>query len=544
MESSLKSIETSFCEKLARRVVAACGVAALGCLAVIALVILGHNSGPGEEIVILDRQALLPGLLGALALAALFAGAGGLVCRPSPPPRRLDLACGLVCAWCFGFAFWWGVQCDFIPRNTDMAWVRQASLDLLNGQYNGLINSYLINYPFQIGTALYFEGLFRLFGTTATWPISLTNALWWSFSVYCGYRITGRLADDALLPRCIYLLLAVFCLPPLLYSPIFYGDVVAIGCSFLAVWWAMRLFCGHKLRYFFGAAAVLAAGTLVRNTVLITALAILLVFCAAQPGSGTPPKARARHILACAGLLLVFVFCLHSGDFLDRYLRFRTGFSLGPGLPKSSWLVMGSKESRRGCGWYDNWPEWVTDASGGDMELANEKSLIELRRQYQGYLHDPASAARFFFRKTASQWAEPTFESLLSYSHIWDEAGRIKGGAFLASVYEGALRPAIIFWDDAFQNLVYLGALAFLLGQCFGKKGGAKVPLYALLPVVVFLGGFLFYLFWEAKGRYCLPFFLMLLPAAACGVPVLWHRVRAAAARLQAGLAARRGQNQ
>jgi len=33
-----------------------------------------------------------------------------------------------------------------------------------------------------------------------------------------------------------------------------------------------------------------------------------------------------------------------------------------------------------------------------------------------------------------------------------------------------------------------------------------------------FIGGFLCYLFWEAKSIYTLPFFLLLIPMAACGV--------------------------
>ncbi len=532
-----------FLQGLACRAVLCCSVAALGYLAVTALATLARNGGPGDEIVRLGRQALLPGAAGAALLSLLLAGAGRrLLGDPAKARRRLDIGCGAVCALCFCLAFWWGVQCDFIPRGTDMERIRQASLDLLGGQYNGLANGYFTYYPFQVGTALYFEGVFRLFGTTATWPVSLTNALWWALSVYCGYRITGCMGGGDLLPQGVYLMLAALCLPPLLYSPIFYGDVVNIGASFLAVWWAMQLCQRRRLRYFCGVAAVLAAGTIVRNTLLIPALAILLVFAAGYPAAPAPPKRWARHLLAGAGLLLVFGLCLNSGLLLNRYMRFRAGLSLGPGLPKSSWLVMGSKESARGCGWYDGWPDWVVEASGGDMRLADQKSRIELRHRYEGFARDPAYAARFFHQKMASQWADPTFESLLSYSHIWDDAGRIEGSGFLASVYDGALRPCAILWMDQYQNLIYLAALAWLLRECFGKGAGQRAPIYALLPVAVFLGGFFFYLFWEAKGRYCLPFFLMLLPVAACGVPVFGQTAGKAAGWLQKRRAgARRG---
>lgn len=201
---------------------------------------------------------------------------------------------------------------------------------------------------------------------------------------------------------------------------------------------------------------------------------------------------------------------------------------------------MGGKEGTLGCGWFDGWIIWVDEASGGDMELADLKSKIELQRLYRHYISHPFEAAGFFHQKLASEWLDPSFQSFEPgfYEKILDEEGRLVNGGPFASLYHGALHDALLVWMDTFQSLVYLAALAFVLGQCFEKQAGKKVPLYALLPLVVFLGGFFFYLFWEAKGRYCLPFFLMLLPAAACGVPVLWQALRAIFARA-AGAAGR-----
>lgn len=35
-----------------------------------------------------------------------------------------------------------------------------------------------------------------------------------------------------------------------------------------------------------------------------------------------------------------------------------------------------------------------------------------------------------------------------------------------------------------------------------------------LLPFVYFIGGFLFQFIWEAKSRYCLPYFVFLIPVS------------------------------
>ena len=86
----------------------------------------------------------------------------------------------------------------------------------------------------------------------------------------------------------------------------------------------------------------------------------------------------------------------------------------------------------------------------------------------------------------------------------------------MTALYEGELHQTAITVMDRYQSVVYLAALAGALALCRKKDESIACA----LPLVVFLGGFLFYFFWEAKGRYCLPFFMLLLPVAAEGV--LW----------------------
>ena len=45
----------------------------------------------------------------------------------------------------------------------------------------------------------------------------------------------------------------------------------------------------------------------------------------------------------------------------------------------------------------------------------------------------------------------------------------------------------------------------------------------SLLLLLYFAGGFTFQFFWEAKARYCLPFFLILFPFAAAAFSFAGH---------------------
>ncbi len=48
-----------------------------------------------------------------------------------------------------------------------------------------------------------------------------------------------------------------------------------------------------------------------------------------------------------------------------------------------------------------------------------------------------------------------------------------------------------------------------------------------------FLGGFLCYLFWEAKGIYTLPFYLLLFPLAAYGMQTIMRAPHTGVARIR-----------
>ena len=45
--------------------------------------------------------------------------------------------------------------------------------------------------------------------------------------------------------------------------------------------------------------------------------------------------------------------------------------------------------------------------------------------------------------------------------------------------------------------------------------------IYLLIPYIALIGGFLFFLLWEAMGRYALPYVILVQPFAATGIGLL-----------------------
>ena len=124
---------------------------------------------------------------------------------------------------------------------------------------------------------------------------------------------------------------------------------------------------------------------------------------------------------------------------------------------------------------------------------------------------EPGKTAEFLLRKAESIWAEPTFQSL------WIQ--EVGGGSWLFprlsdSLFRegGVLNHLYVAAANVLQTLVYSGAFLWAL---FDRK---RICLAQLLPGIVFIGGFLFHLAWEAKGQYTAGYFMFLLPYAGAGI--------------------------
>lgn len=65
---------------------------------------------------------------------------------------------------------------------------------------------------------------------------------------------------------------------------------------------------------------------------------------------------------------------------------------------------------------------------------------------------------------------------------------------------------------DGYQILIYCGALICLLSKRF------TATLEVTAPLLFVIGGFILYIFWEAKSQYAMVYVLALVPYASSGL--------------------------
>lgn len=59
------------------------------------------------------------------------------------------------------------------------------------------------------------------------------------------------------------------------------------------------------------------------------------------------------------------------------------------------------------------------------------------------------------------------------------------------------------------------------------------MKLHRLLLPTIFIGGFLFHLFWEAKGQYTITYFILLIPYCARGLMDMTNEINDGVLRIQ-----------
>ena len=199
-----------------------------------------------------------------------------------------------------------------------------------------------------------------------------------------------------------------------------------------------------------------------------------------------------------------------------------TGQKFGKGMPMSSWIAIGlGQPDNMPAGWWSRFAIDAFERTGNDYALQSQISNDFVRNRLAFFAGNPSDGLNFFTNKLASEWAEPSFMTSL-YSELGESANHFSGlGSFLL-LGKGA--DVLLRFENVAQTVVYFLAIIGVIGLVHSlmkerSLGADSSQVFTrVLLCASFIGGFLCYLFWEAKSIYTLPFFLLLFPVAAYGI--------------------------
>ena len=147
-----------------------------------------------------------------------------------------------------------------------------------------------------------------------------------------------------------------------------------------------------------------------------------------------------------------------------------------------------------------------------DSDAAAEASKTVIQERLEVFKEDKAYTNDFFAKKIASQWNEPSYQS------IWTNQvrGRYGEPGKLAEWVMGEGEARVKSYMNAFQQLIFLLSA---IGAIFMMRR-RRVEL-SLIPIVI-LGGFLYHALFEAKSQYAITYFILMIPIAVYGLNALY----------------------
>lgn len=404
-------------------------------------------------------------------------------------------------------AAFWAISTQFIP-GVDEGEIQQFVSDFMRKDYSMFApGGYMCRSADNRGLFLFECGVSVIFGHKNYLVYELIN----SFAVAMIYRQFSEMLEGYGFHRGIQLsaiLTGIFFFPLIGYSIMVYGNLMGIALGVTAVKYELRFFSDMEWRNACRCALFITLAVLLKSNMLIYLIAIMLA--ALLHGI----LSRRKEIL-CLMILLVLGWEMQSA--IPTYIfQNMTGYELDTPYSYWSFIAMGLQESELAPGWWNGYIHsnyWEND---GDTQMQTAAAKESVCHSVEQFAQDPQYAFSFFTKKIASTWANPTFQCFATVRNGSNIEVPVWVLALLS--YPGQYVAAAFFHLLTF--LILVGAMTELMLSCH-----ANHDIDRLIFPMILTGGFFFHLFWEAKARYALLYFVVLIPYALMGYADLTGKI-------------------
>ncbi len=422
---------------------------------------------------------------------------------------------GILTALMFLFLIWWVTQTVFWYYG-DAEWMYRCALELLEGNFSQWKpGGYCYMWPFQSGTVLLIAGIVKCSSVgTSFYIFPIVSIVFYTVTIISLYATLKLLYRDRALVNVQGIMLTLY-IPYAFLTMCMYGDPVGYGWGALAVYHAVKYVkkdkpCNLILSAFFLCPAIwfkLNCSILMVGILVLTVLKVLEL------------RREKERILRSLFLILCFVLIVSVGTKIPYfYISRLSGMEMPAGNSKWAHLAMGAQDSDKAPGWYNGYNAETFIRNGYDTEKTAAEAKLALAESLKNFAENPSYAWEFYNRKLASEWNNPTMECF-HVQNFRNTALELSG--FVKSTINdgGKINILAIWFLDIAQSVLLFGILIYFLYE-------EKVDYQQLIWGLLFVGAFVFWMFWEAKCRYVAPYFLFLIPYSIMGYRILITRWR------------------
>ena len=407
--------------------------------------------------------------------------------------------------------FIWVIVTQLAP-SSDPGKVFDIAMQWRRGNFSSFAEGgYLFRYPFQSGIVLFYYFLSFFFGVGNYVAIQMVNVIALSCIYYTLSKLAGIFWPET---KGISLtVFATFLLWPALffYITYMYGTLPGLACSLAALYCAVKYIYTKKYHYAFLSSFLIGIATVLKTNCMIFLVAIICFLIYEVLDSIINHKIPLKRVLASLGFIFLLCFGVWASNrAVNRCVENLSGHEMPEGEVMVSWIVMGlSPDAAVGPGGYTGYIGHVFVKYNYDAEKITEASVAKIQTALQEMSEDwPNVGIPFFAKKTAFQWNDPTF---ISMDRMRGRISAFDLPSAVQSIIDGNLSVWMSVYLNYLQTLIWLGVLIYLV------KNRKSKNIYELFGIVVFLGGFIFHMAWEASASYTVPYFVVIIPYAVKG---------------------------
>ncbi len=366
---------------------------------------------------------------------------------------------------------------------------------------------YFSRFHHQLGLLGIYYLIALVFGTHNYVILQLINGL----AIILFYRELSELCKKFGFRRIVQLgvvLMGGIFFPLIMYCAFIYGNLMGLAFAVFAIRKEFDYFEKDKISDAVVSAIAIFMAILCKSNYLIFLIGML--------GHAVIEVLRSSKYKHSILIVMLAVAVLVQSTVPSLIAEKVSGYKFDQGTSSLAYIAMGLQDSYRGPGWYNGYVLKSYDENNYNTEKQAEVAKEEIINRVKYFMSDKSEACNFFLKKLASQWAEPTFQSFwivqslkssfkqseLMYNLVSEE-GEVKSAQFL----------------NLLQIVCIFGGILFCI--LYRKKMDSS---YLILPLI-FIGGFVFHIFWEAKGQYTLSYFVLLFPYVIAGYNELFTKV-------------------
>lgn len=408
---------------------------------------------------------------------------------------------GLVCIWGLISAIWIFMS-NLYPR-ADQRDIYNIILQMKKGIFDSFeIGKYMVANPHQLGLLLY-EYIFSfIFGVKNYLGLQLINVVALFITYFSIYKLTTYMFKDKKTSICTLIGLFLF-IPMWFYITFIYGNIIGLMFSMISLVFILKYLEKNKIVYLITASICIGLAIMLKSNYLIMLIAMVCIIILDMISNK-----KINNI----GIIIALILGYLVMKILVPIIAFEiTGKEKVKGIPMLAYVEMGIQEGTRAPGWYNGYNRKVYANNKYDYEKTTIQVKKDIKESISNFKNNPKYTVEFFYKKVVSQWNNPTFQCFWIGRGTKDAEGKVKPAIVRAINGNGKTNKILFEYTNIIQTIILFGATICILIN-FKEINGKQ-----LVFAVMFIGGFLFHIVWEAKCQYTISYFILLIPYSIRG---------------------------